>query len=353
MKPATRTPDFRNLAEVLERREPSRPTLFEFFLNNRLYEKLAGKDFQARGLLPSTRTMVLAHERAGYDYATVPYNDFCFVEAEDPKQRGGAQSVSLNEGALVTTRADFDAFEWPDPAESGSEEFDRIREYLPEGMKIIPFDSGGVLENITALVGYDNLCTMIYDNEQLVYDIFETVGSRILENWCMAMEHDFVGAIIVGDDWGFNTQTMLSPKDMRRFVFPWHKEIVKLAHSKGLYAILHSCGYYREVVDDVIDDIRYDARHSYEDNVVSVEEAYEELHTRIAVLGGIDVDFMARKSPGEVFARSRAMIERSSGRGAYALGTGNSVPEFIPDQNYFAMTEAAWSEMSQHGRSQA
>ena len=35
------------------------------------------------------------------------------------------------------------------------------------------------------------------------------------------------------------------------------------------------------------------------------------------------------------------MLERSSSRGGYALGTGNSIPAYVPDDNYFAMTSAA------------
>jgi uroporphyrinogen decarboxylase len=35
------------------------------------------------------------------------------------------------------------------------------------------------------------------------------------------------------------------------------------------------------------------------------------------------------------------MLERSASRGGYALGTGNSVPKYIPDEHYFAMISAA------------
>ncbi len=34
------------------------------------------------------------------------------------------------------------------------------------------------------------------------------------------------------------------------------------------------------------------------------------------------------------------MLERTAGRGGYALGTGNSVPDYVPDENYFAMIRA-------------
>ena len=39
-----------------------------------------------------------------------------------------------------------------------------------------------------------------------------------------------------------------------------------------------------------------DARHSYEDKILPVEEAYKEYAGRLAVMGGIDVDFLCRKT---------------------------------------------------------
>jgi len=68
-----------------------------------------------------------------------------------------------------------------------------------------------------------------------------------------------------------------------------------------------------------------------------VEDAYERWGGRIAILGGIDVDFVCRSTPEQIRERSRAMLKRAQKRGGYALGTGNSVPEYVPDENYLAM----------------
>ena len=35
------------------------------------------------------------------------------------------------------------------------------------------------------------------------------------------------------------------------------------------------------------------------------------------------------------------MLERTSGRGGYMLGSGNSIPEYVPSENYLAMLRAA------------
>jgi uroporphyrinogen decarboxylase len=182
---------------------------------------------------------------------------------------------------------------------------------------------------------------MILDHEQLAYDVFEAVGSRLTRFYEIAAAHPTVGACISNDDWGFKTQTMLSPEDMRRFVFPWHEGISAAIHAAGKPAILHSCGYFEGVIDDIVSDMKYDGRHSYEDSILSVEDSYERYHDRIAILGGIDVDFICRHTPDQVYERSKRMLERSAGRGAYGLGTGNSVPEYVPDEAYLAMIRAA------------
>lgn len=334
-RPADRKPDFRNLEAVLQKKIPSRPTLFEMFLNDRLYDKLAG---ETKGLTRMEK-IVRAYDSAGYDYVSLHVSDYRVVH----DVHDGKDTISLNDH-MISSREDFERMEWKGPGEYSMEEFYRLPEYLPEGMKVIPMGPGGVLENVIKVLGYENLCTMLYDDPQLVEDVFEKVGSSLVELYRLSVNHDYVGAILSSDDWGFNTQTMLSPKDMRKYVFPWHKQIVEIGHKAGVPVILHSCGNYDQVMEDVISDMGFDARHSYEDNIRPVEQAYEELRGRIAVLGGMDVDFMVKASPEEIGERAGKMIAEGMKYGGYALGTGNSVPEYIPDEHYFAMIQAALKE---------
>ncbi len=333
-----RKPDFNNLLKVLKRDAPDRPTLFEFFLNQRLYQKLAQtEDNPAWHSLEWSRMCIRAYTNAGYDYVTLQGSDFFFPRKEVEIKA----SRSMNETALIFDRASFEEYPWPDPDSYDYSKLEILKDDLPAGMKIIIHGPGGVLENVLSLTGYENLCFLLLDDPALVQDIFDAVGSRLNRYYEICAAYDTVGALISNDDWGFNTQTMLSPDDMRKYVIPWHIEIVKTIHQSGKPAILHSCGKLDAVMDDIIDVIGYDGKHSFEDKIQPVEEAYEALHDRIAILGGIDLDFICRSTPKEVYDRSKAMLERSAERGAYALGTGNSVPEYVPDENYLAMISAA------------
>jgi uroporphyrinogen decarboxylase len=172
-----------------------------------------------------------------------------------------------------------------------------------------------------------------------VKDIFDAVGQRLVRYYEICAAYESVGALIVNDDWGFKTSTMLSPADMRRYVFGWTKKIVEAIHKTGKPAILHSCGNLERVMDDIIDDMKFDAKHSFEDVIIPIEQAYEKWGGRIAILGGIDMDFMCRSTPEQIRQRCQAMLMKTATKGGYALGTGNSVPEYVPFDNYIAMID--------------
>ena len=332
-----REPDIENLYKVLRCEEPDRPTLFELFMNLPLYERLAGRKPADDTPLENLRLVVDAYAASGYDYATAHASDFKFK----PGMVRQKNTISLNEGFVITDEASYESFTWANPEDFDFSRLEKIRPFLPDGMKLMVMGPGGVLENVIALCGYDNLCLMLYDNPGLAEAIFNKVGERLLSYYELALNFDTVGLLMSNDDWGFKHQTFLSPADMRKYVFPWHKKYVDLAHSKKIPALLHSCGYFNDVMDDVIDFMGFDGKHSYEDAILPVEDSYERWHNRIAILGGIDVDFVIKHTEEDIVSRGRAMLKRTSGRGGYALGTGNSVPEFIPQDHFMALLKAA------------
>ncbi|MCL2494129.1 MAG: hypothetical protein FWE98_00550 [Oscillospiraceae bacterium] len=330
-----RQPDFTQLLKVLDRKAPDRPVLFELFIDGPAM-RLA----QARG----AQTAPEAYALLGYDYASVVASNFGFPSTQGSR-RGDAKTFSLNDSPVITDRASFDAYPWQNPKEC---DYSRLEQALPPGMKLMARGPCGVLENAIRLVGYDNLCFMLYDDPLLASDIFEKVGGSLLEYYKIAVRYYSVGLLMSNDDWGFKSQTMLSPADMRKYVFPWHKEIVQAAYTLEKPAVLHSCGCYADILDDLF-AMGFDGRHSFEDNILPVEQAYEQLMPaagrQMAVLGGMDLHFLCTSTPEEIKSRARAMLARASERGGYALGSGNSVPDYCPIENYLAMISVIHEEV--------
>lgn len=333
-----REPCFENLLRVLRRENTDRPVLFEFFLNARLRRLLLGTRFQEEeSFTARARNMVYAFAEAGYDYAPFA-GGWLFGFAR--KERAHAETVSLNDGVVITDRASFDAFPWPDMEAVDFSVLRDIETDLPRAMKLMVFTPDGVLENVIGLLGYENLCMLLADDAGLVGDVFDRVGETLFSFYRKALEYRGVGLVMVNDDWGFKTQPLLSPSDMRTYVFPWHRRIVEVAHAAGRPAVLHSCGQLECLMDAIIDELRFDGKHSYEDAICPVEQAYRQWGDRIAILGGMDVDFVTRSSPQAIYERAKRMLALAPK--GYALGTGNSVPEYVPDRHYFAMTRAAF-----------
>ncbi|TVQ23182.1 MAG: hypothetical protein EA382_10590 [Spirochaetaceae bacterium] len=347
-----REPDFEQFLKVLRRELPDRPTLFEFSLNPRLCERLAGRPAPIVPDGGDRSDRITAYRElgrwysdvfssAGYDYVCLPPNVAC----PGYRFRGDAHtkiaSHSLNERPLISNRDDFERFPWPDPSTLAPAILDAVTSHLPEGARALVFSPFGVLENLVDLIGYDDLCFMLVDDRQLVADVTARICTSLLGLYRLVVAHPAIGAVMANDDWGFKTQTMISPSDLREFVYPTHREIVRIARGADKQVLLHSCGQLREVMDDIIDEIGYDAKHSFEDIIDPVETVYDTWGERIAILGGIDVGFLCDSTPREITKRCAQMLERASERGGYALGSGNSIPHYVPDESYFAMTRAA------------
>jgi uroporphyrinogen decarboxylase len=147
----------------------------------------------------------------------------------------------------------------------------------------------------------------------------------------------FIGALRQGDDLGFKTSTFLSPPLLRKLVFPIYTKMVTFAHAQNKPFILHSCGNLAEVYDELIDDCKIDAKHSFEDVILPVSEFKRMYGDRVTALGGLDVDIICRSAEDEVRAYARDQIEKCFADGFWALGTGNSLTDYMPVQNYIAV----------------
>lgn len=135
---------------------------------------------------------------------------------------------------------------------------------------------------------------------------------------------------------------MLSPEFLRQFVFPWLKRYAALAHEHGKMFWLHSCGnhYKPRTIEDLIEDVQIDALHSFQDVVLPVADFKARYGERVAALGGVDVDKLARRTDeADLRAYIRGILEQCVPGGRFALGSGNSVANYIPLQNYCIMLE--------------
>jgi uroporphyrinogen decarboxylase len=207
-------------------------------------------------------------------------------------------------------------------------------------MKLAAFNYGGVFENSTWLMGLESFSFALRDQPDLVEAICQRVGELVTATAAQVASIDNVEMLLFSDDLGFFSGTLVSPDVLRRHVLPHYKKVADVTHQAGNLLVFHSCGNMYKLMDDLIDDIGIDAKHSFEDKILPVEEAYRRWGDQIAILGGVDMDLLGRGTEEQVRARTREILDVCGANGTgYCLGTGNTAANYIPKQNYLAMLD--------------
>ncbi len=339
------SPDFTRLRNVLTGDEPpDRLPLIDLFADQPIKEKILGRptvsDFtnDPEDVRQRIDDEVEFRYKLGYDY--IDASPFIYFGAAFQAPDSGERMWVSETASVIRTREDFEQRLWPNPDSLDYSFIEYAASVLPEGMMLIPRISG-VFENVSFLTGIEGLSYLLVDDQPLVSDLFDKVGAILLAVTERLVQADRVGAFWMCDDLGFRTGTTLSPNHLRQYVFPWHKKIAEVAHGRGLPVLLHSCGNIEKVMDDLINNVEIDARHSFEDAITPIEEAVKLYSDRIALLGGVDMDLLARGTEQEVRTRTREIIEKCAPSGRFAIGTGNSVASYLSVDNYLAMIEEA------------
>jgi uroporphyrinogen decarboxylase len=191
-------------------------------------------------------------------------------------------------------------------------------------------------------MGYKTLALALYDQPDLVAALFEKIWEIYVPLAQSMAQMDRVIGLWMGDDMGFRSGTLISPEHLRRYVFPYQKKIAAIAHDQGMPFLLHSCGNLDAIMEDLIEDVGIDARHSFEDAIQPVERFTERYANRISIIGGVDVDLLARGSEEQVRRRTRQILEACAPSRAYILGSGNSIANYVQPKNFLAMLDEGW-----------
>jgi len=319
-------PDFEQLRKALMREgEPEYVPFYELFVNAPIMEAVLGKPIAERA------DAVEFYYRAGYDYVpTGPWPSLVL-----------GNLVDRTKGYPITDWESFERYQWPTPESINYLEFEVTPPMLRDGMKMVG-QTGGVFEIAEMILGYEQLCLLLADDPDLVQAVFDHIGVIYEAMYRTMASHPDVGAVVISDDLGFKTQTMIAPDALRKYVLPWHKRLAEIAHAAGKPVILHCCGNLSEIMEDIIEDVRIDAKHSYEDSILPVTEAKRIYGDRLAILGGFDMNRLCSSTEEQVRAYTRMLVTECGRGGGYALGSGNSIAPFVPVGNYLAMLDEAW-----------
>lgn len=287
----------------------------------------------------------------GYDYVTmipvIPLTKKRRELADDDDRRRQKRAWKEEGKGIITTREEYKDYVWPTADQISMLALDYAAGCIPDGMKIMVMYNG-IYEDLSELMGTEQMAIKSVEEPELVDDILEQL-TRVAEYAIeMSAKHAGTGAIFYSDDLGFKGGTILSPRFLRKHYIPRLKRIIDVAHRYGKLVLMHSCGQVMAIMEDMI-AAGIDGRHSFEDAILPVEQWYDKFHDRVAILGGVDMDLLARGSAGDVKIRTRQILEHCAPGGGYCMGTGNSVANYLNIENYYAMLDETRQWNAEHG----
>jgi uroporphyrinogen decarboxylase len=349
-------PDWQSFLSCLKREgTPERVHFIELIIDWEIQEEICRRYHVLDGLEAGDpffnyRRQIALQSFLGYDYIVAPgsvgesldsgLSIFSLVTEDTAGlQRSSGRSYVNEHVGPVTSWKEFEAYPWPDPALYHPPSLAWFQENLPENMCMIGGLVGSIFENLSFLMGYESLCIALYEQRDLVKAISQKIIEMYRVELGYILQFERVKVVWGSDDLGFKTGTLISPKDLGELVLPGHRLLAQMAHDAGRPYILHSCGKLDRIMDALMDDVGIDGRHSFEDTILDVRDAKVGMGERMALLGGIDVDFLCRASEAEIRQRVRETLAVCQPGGGYLLGTGNTVANYIPVENYLAMLD--------------
>jgi len=118
--------------------------------------------------------------------------------------------------------------------------------------KYISVDYIDFFERMQVLRGFNNLIVDIMTQRRELYRLADRILDYNLQRIKRWNEIE-VDEIYLGDDWGTQDNSMVSPEVWRRLFKPYYKKMVDAIHKGGKFVHFHSDGNILNLLPDIID----------------------------------------------------------------------------------------------------
>ncbi len=347
--------DFQRLRTALALKEPDCVPIFEMSIEPEIKELFMGRTLSGHAdemefykeagydAYPVALTVISVHhkrretERTEQVEVTHTKTKTYRAELEAYTERYWAE---MHKG-VITTKEEFAEFDWPDPDNLDFSVLDQVAPLLPDGMKISVI-IGKVFTGVWFMMGLETFMLACIDDPELIEMMYDKVVPLQLRAMEAAMAHPSVGMSFHADDLSGKNGPLVSPAHYRKYVFPCYKQMADMAKAADKPMVYHTDGKIDMVIEELL-ATGIDGWHPVEKQAHDINEVKAKYGDRIALLGNIDLQYTLTKgTPEEVDAEVRERIRDLGPGGGYCVSSGNSIPEYVPIDNYAAMLEATY-----------
>lgn len=170
---------------------------------------------------------------------------------------------------------------------------------------------------MTFLRGFGETLEDLYFDRENVEKLADAVFGFEEEIIKQLKDYGFHGVAFF-DDWGTQTNLIISPKLWREFFKPLYKKQFDLAHKYGLDVYFHCCGYIYELIPDFI-EIGVDMLNLSQPNIFDLTRLRDDFRGKVCFVCPISYQTTSLTgSKDEIYAEAeRLIVNLSSSHGGF------------------------------------
>jgi uroporphyrinogen-III decarboxylase len=212
----------------------------------------------------------------------------------------------------------------------------RARESVPD-LFVVSAPGGITINTYMTLRGTDQAMTDLVDEPELVSAVLMLQAEAMILR-AEALLTAGIDALYIGD--AAASASVISPKHFERFCLPAYRAFCAHFRPRGVLMYIHVCGDSRPILEMLADTGVHAVEPLDPMGGVSVADAKARIGGRVALMGGVSTNVLARGTPAEVRAEAERVC-REGGPQGYILAAGDMVPPVTPLANLRAMIDVA------------
>jgi len=163
----------------------------------------------------------------------------------------------------------------------------------------------------------------------------ELSGKRLVKEVASLAKLGVDGIMPCGD-LGSSTALLASPEIYREMVYPWHKAHAAAAHEHGLKILKHCCGHVLPVINELAEC--YDAYESIQASAgMDIKSLKERVGDELCLWGGIWHEHIIMGDVDDIRADARYSFEYAAPGGGYIMGSTHSLAVGAKPENILEM----------------
>jgi len=156
---------------------------------------------------------------------------------------------------------------------------------------------------------------------------------------------EYINCVEFNDDFGSQSNLMISPAQYREFIKPRHKIMIDMfkKNAPNAKVLIHSCGSIYDIIPDFI-EIGIDIINPVQPLATKMDtfQLKKEFGKDMCFQGGIDLQVAMRGSFDDIEKEVKERIKSLAPGGGYVLSSANNIASDIPVENVFKLFELAF-----------